>query len=385
MTPGARIQAAIECLDAIAAGAAAEQVLTGWARRSRFAGSKDRSAVRDHVFGVLRRWRSCAALGGGETGRALMLGALRQDDEPPEPLFSGLGHAPAPLTGDELAAGRAPSEGPEALDMPDWLWPRLGEEAAQTAAALRHRAGVHLRVNLAKADVPSAIESLESSGIRAVPHPASPTALEVVEGARALRNAPAYTDGLVELQDAASQAVVDKLQLRAGMRVLDLCAGGGGKTLAIAARCPEAEVFAHDIAPQRLNDLLPRADRAGAKVLVLGTDRLEAEAPFDLVVCDVPCSGSGSWRRAPEGKWRLDAAALDRLRTTQADILRQAMGLTSADGTVAYATCSVLDEENSALIQTVLGETSGWALVSEARWPVTQGTDGFYTGHLRRV
>ena len=118
---------------------------------------------------------------------------------------------------------------------------------------------------------------------------------------------------------------------------------------------------------------------------MLATERLEAEAPFDLVVCDVPCSGSGSWRRAPEGKWRLDAAALDRLRTTQADILRQAMGLTSADGTVAYATCSVLDEENSGLIQSVLAECSGWALVDQARWPVTQGTDGFYTAHLRRA
>ncbi|TMV14680.1 RsmB/NOP family class I SAM-dependent RNA methyltransferase [Arenibacterium halophilum] len=385
MTPGARIQAAIECLDAIAGGAAAEQVLTGWARRSRFAGSKDRAAVRDHVFGVLRRWRSCAALGGGETGRALMLGALRQDDEAPESLFSGQGHAPAPLTPEELALGRPPAEGAEALDMPDWLWPRLGDDAAQTAAALRHRAGVHLRVNLIKADVDWAIESLKHSGITAVSHPASPTALEVVEGARALRNAPAYTDGLVELQDAASQAVVDRLNLRAGMRVLDLCAGGGGKTLAIAARCPEAQVFAHDIAPQRLNDLQPRAERAGAHVSVIATDKLAAAAPFDLVLCDVPCSGSGSWRRAPEGKWRLDAAALDRLRATQADILRQAMNFTTEGGTVAYATCSVLAEENSLLVQSVLSESSGWLMVDQAHWPVTQGTDGFYTAHLCRA
>lgn len=385
MTPGARIQAAIECLDAIAGGAAAEQVLTGWARRSRFAGSKDRAAVRDHVFGVLRRWRSCAALGGGETGRALMLGALRQDDKPPEPLFSGQGHAPAPLTPEELASGRPPAEGAEALDMPDWLWPRLGHDAAQTAAALRHRAGVHLRVNLIKADVDWAIESLKHSGITAVSHPASPTALEVVEGARALRNAPAYADGLVELQDAASQAVVDRLNLHAGMRVLDLCAGGGGKTLAIAARCPEAQVFAHDIAPQRLNDLQPRAERAGAHVSVIATDKLAAAAPFDLVLCDVPCSGSGSWRRAPEGKWRLDAAALDRLRTTQADILRQAMNFTTEGGTVAYATCSVLAEENSLLVQSVLSEALDWSMVDQAHWPVTQGTDGFYTAHLCRA
>ena len=144
MTPGARVQAAIDLLDEIFAGAPAERALTGWARRSRFAGSKDRAAVRDHVFDALRRWRSCAVLGGGESGRARMIGLLRGEGTDPATLFTGDGHAPAPLSPAEDAAG-APPQGLDALDLPDWLWPlwqdSLGEAAEACAETLRHRPG----------------------------------------------------------------------------------------------------------------------------------------------------------------------------------------------------------------------------------------------------
>ncbi|GHF60056.1 RsmB/NOP family class I SAM-dependent RNA methyltransferase [Seohaeicola zhoushanensis] len=385
MTPAARVQAAIECLDRILAGAPAEQVLTAWGRASRFAGSGDRAVVRDHVFDGLRARRSLAAIGGGETGRGIMLGLLRRNGENPENLFTGGGYAPEVMSAEERSGGREPVLGAEAADIPDWLWPRfeasLGDEALAAAEALKHRAPVHLRVNIARTDPSGAIAALAREGIAAQPHPAAATALEVTEGARKLRNAAAYRDGLVELQDAASQAVVETLPLKDGMRVLDYCAGGGGKTLAIAAR-GRFDLFAHDAAPQRLNDLPARAERAGARIKLLDTKALKRAGQFDLILCDVPCSGSGSWRRAPDGKWRLTEAQLTGLLVTQAAILDEAVALLAPGGLLAYATCSVLQDENEEQIQRFAARNSTLSPVFQKRWSLTGGTDGFFAAHL---
>lgn len=385
MTPGARVQAAIECLDRIAEGAPAEQVLTAWARASRFAGSKDRAAVRDHVFDVLRCWRSAAALGGGDSGRARMLGALRAAGAEIDGLFSGQGHAPMPLSEAERAAGRTP-EGAEAADLPDWLWQRfradLGAQAADVAEALRARAPVHLRVNAARSTPEAAAAALAQDGVTTTPHPAAPLALEITSGARKLRNSRAYANGLVELQDAGSQAVVAALPLRPGLRVLDYCAGGGGKSLAMAAL--GAEVTAHDASPRRMRDLPSRAARAGVTIATAETADLPRLGPFDLVLCDVPCSGSGAWRRSPDAKWRLTPEALERLAPVQAQILDEAARLAGAEGTLGYVTCSVLACENGDQIARFLGDTPGWSLGAQRQWLPGHGTDGFYFAHLTR-
>ncbi|TDK51184.1 RsmB/NOP family class I SAM-dependent RNA methyltransferase [Antarcticimicrobium luteum] len=387
MTPAARVQAAIEILDVYLAGKPAEQALTGWARLSRFAGSKDRAAVRDHVFDALRAQRSLAALGGAATGRGLMLGACRRDGVDPATIFTGEGHAPVPLAAEELAAGHLPAEGAEALDIPDWLWPdfsaSLGEEADAAARTLQGRAPVHLRVNLAKTDRAAAIEALAADGVVCEPHPGSETALDVTEGARRIRNSAAYLEGRVELQDAASQALVEALPLTDGMRVLDYCAGGGGKTLAMGAR-GKLELFAYDAAPNRMRDLPERAARAGLAVEILDGDGVARRAPFDLVLCDVPCSGSGAWRRAPEGKWRLTPEMLDDLAATQADILDLAAGLLAPGGVLAYATCSLLTRENGDQISGFLARHPGWRCVWRRSWSVAAGTDGFFSAHLTR-
>lgn len=385
MTPAARLQAAIEILGLILDGEPAEKALTSWARRSRFAGSKDRAAVRDHVFTALRCRRSHAALGGGETGRGLILGALREAGDNPDLFFTGEGHAPQPLTDAERAAGRAPEAGAEAGDMPDWLWPAfsqsLGDGAAEDAAALRQRAPVHLRVNRRKASLAKAQAALGEEGIETVPHPAASLALEVTEGSRKIRNAKAFQSGLVELQDAASQAVAELLPLRKGMKVLDYCAGGGGKSLAIAA-AEDVQLFAHDIAAQRMRDLPERAKRAGAKVTLLQPGQTGTEAPYDLVFCDAPCSGSGSWRRAPEGKWRLTQEKLSEVCATQSSVLDQAAELVAPGGVLAYATCSMLVCENRDQINAFLARTPGWRLERDQSWRVSQGTDGFYVAIL---
>lgn len=387
MTPAARLAAAIDILDQIAAGSPAEQALTGWARRSRFAGSKDRAAVRDHVFDVLRARRSLAALGGAETGRGLVLGLCRREGIDPATLFTGEGHAPAPLAAEELAAGHPPAPGAEAMDIPDWLWPEfaasLGHRAEPAAQVLQSRAPVHLRVNLAKTTRQEAIAALAADGVICTSHPAAETALEVVEGARAIRNSAAYLDGRVELQDAASQAVVEALPLRDGMRVLDYCAGGGGKTLALGARA-RLKLFAHDAAPRRMRDLPARAERAGLKVSLVEGAEVDQKAPYDLVLCDVPCSGSGSWRRAPEGKWLLTPEGLDQLNATQDQILDRAAGLVAPQGMLAYATCSQLDRENGERIDAFLARHPGWRCTWRHAWPVEGGTDGFFAAHLTR-
>ena len=389
MTPAARVQAAIEILDRINAGAATEQALTGWARGARYAGSKDQAAVRDHVFTAIRGRRSLAALGGGDDGRAIMLGALRDAGIDAATLFTGQSHAPAALTAAEAAAGRTP-QGAEAMDLPDWLWPlfrdALGQEAAPAALALRDRAGVHLRVNTAGIDRPGAIAALADEGITAIAHPAADTALTVTDGQRRIRQARAFDTGLVELQDAASQALSLAVPLSATARVLDYCAGGGGKTLALAAR-GLGRIVAHDAAPERMRDLPARAARAGQPVQVALTGELAGLAPFDTVLCDVPCSGSGSWRRAPDGKWALTPERLDALCAIQGEILSAAAPLVAPGGTLAYATCSVLRAENEDQVARFVGDDPGWSLTTSRTWPITggpEGTDGFHLSILTR-
>ena len=379
MTPAARAAAAIAVLDRVLAGEPAEKALTNWGRASRFAGSGDRAAVRDLVYDALRQRRSAAALGGGDTGRGLVLGLMRAAGQ--EGLFNGEGHAPAPPR-DEV---RREPEGAEALDLPDWLIPEmarsLGDRLAPVAQAMRQRAPVFLRANLARATADAAVAALAGDGITARPHPLAPTALEVTEGARRVQASQAYLAGEVELQDASSQAVVTALPLADGMRVLDHCAGGGGKTLAMAAQA-KLRLWAHDAAPRRMADLPDRARRAGVKVTL--TDRPETTGPYDLILVDAPCSGSGSWRRDPEGKWRLTADRLAELVATQAGILDRVAPMVAPGGVLAYATCSLLEVENGDQAQAFLARHSGWRLEQERRFTPLDGGDGFYLALLRR-
>lgn len=380
MTPGARAAAAIAVLDRVLAGEPAEKALTNWGRASRFAGSGDRAAVRDLVYDALRQRTSAAARGGGLTGRGLVLGLLRAAGQ--EALFSGEGHAPAVPGLEE--AGREPA-GDERLDLPGWLIPEfrasLGADAAAVAEALRSRAPVYLRVNLGKTDVAGAVAALAAEGIVAQPHGLAATALEVTENARKVQASAAFRDGLVELQDASSQAVVEALPLADGMKVLDHCAGGGGKTLAMAARA-RLQLSAHDANPRRMADLPERAKRAGARVAL--TDRPEAGAPYDLVLVDAPCSGSGSWRRDPEGKWRLTPEALERVLETQAAILDSVAPMLRAGGWLAYATCSILARENRGQVDAFLARHPGWRLQRDHAFTPLQGGDGFYLALLQR-
>lgn len=380
MTPQARLSAAIEILDRVLAGAAAEQALTNWGRASRFAGSGDRHAVRDLVYDALRCKRSYGILGGSETGRGLVLGGLRDKGLQVEAFFTGEGHAPA-VVSDLEPAGR-PDE-LQGLDCPDWLAPRLraslGEDFAPTLRALRARAPVFLRVNRIKATVAEAQAALAAEAIATELTDLASFGLRVTENARKIQNSAAYRDGLVELQDAASQAVIEALPLRDGQSVLDYCCGGGGKALAMAARA-KIRLYCHDADLRRMRDLPARAQRAGVTAGIL--ENPAKAQPYDIVLTDVPCSGSGSWRRDPQGKWALTDAKLRDLLQIQAEILDKAAGLVARTGTLAYATCSMLRDENEAQITAFLDRHPDWSCTNMQSFSPLDGADGFFVALL---
>lgn len=397
MIPAARISAAIEILDDIQAGNAAEQVLTRWARANRYAGSGDRAAIRDLVFDALRCLRSYAWLGGAElaeegqaapNGRTLMIGALRASGQEPSDLFTGARFAPEPLSDEEAANAPSLEDAPRdvALDCPTWLLPKFEETLGADTDAVLHlmqsRATVFLRVNLARSSRDEIIAALALDEVETKPHPLSPSALEVMSNPRRIANAQAYADGLIELQDAASQAIVDLFPLQDGQRVLDYCAGGGGKLLAMAARA-KAHFTAHDIDPRRMRDIAPRAERAG----IAGIEMAEPGAPeglFDLVLCDAPCTGSGSWRRAPQAKWDLDEARLQELCDIQADVLDKASASVAPGGTLAYATCSLFAQENTAQIEAFIQRHPEWHVEISQVFTPLDGGDGFFCALLTR-
>lgn len=390
MTPAARIQAAIELLDTIIAsalskGAPADRIIADYFRARRYAGSKDRRAVRDLVYRAIRLCGPVPA-----SGRAAML-AVAGQDEALAALFDGSPHGPAPRAESEEAANTGLA--------PKWLAAALRASGlgGREIAALLGRAPLDVRVNALKADreglaLPEAGEPLTSAqGLRF----ATGTPVEQWE---------AYEQGLIEVQDLGSQLIVEALPVAAGDTIIDLCAGGGGKTLALAARLGNAaSLVAADTDKRRLGNLAPRAARAGAAVdhtVLLDPGReMRSLHPWagkaDHVLVDAPCSGSGTWRRSPEGRWRLDPAELARLNALQDHVLDLAAQLTRSGGTIAFVTCSVLDAEGADRIAAFLARHPGWRAepltlpLGRPRGagirldPLHDGTDGFFIACLR--
>ena len=313
-----------------------------------------------------------------------MIGRLRATDSNLADLFHSEGHAPALLTEEELAAGAIPMLKSDIWNLPEWMIDpfetSLGDQAEETAVLLQSRAPISLRVNLAKCSLTQAVNDLADFGIKTQLNPICDTALTIVDGARKLRNSPSYLEGWVELQDAASQAIVSDLP--EGENVLDYCAGGGGKSLALAAQ--NRQVVSHDINFDRMTDLPARAERAGAKITLLATDLIATQAPFDLVLVDAPCSGSGAWRRSPEGKWKLNEVDLDALCDQQDQILDDTVQFVSSEGTLVYATCSLFKNENEDRVLAFLNRYPEWRCSYQKRLNVSAMADGFFVAHLTK-
>lgn len=392
MTPQARVQAGIEILDLIIAaarnaGAPADRIVSDWFKTRRFAGSKDRRAVRELVYLAIR---TCGEV--PLNGRAAML-TLAKDDAALASLFDGSAHAPAPVGGSERYARPGVA--------PKWLEQALAASdiAGVEATALLERAPLDLRVNTLKAsregiDLPADKElTAAANGLR-VPHG---TQVEQWD---------AYQDGRVEVQDTGSQLACEAVAAQPGETVIDLCAGAGGKTLALAAAMEgRGTLLAADTDRGRLQRLPPRAERAGVACVqtVLLNPNREAQAlaewrgRADAVMVDAPCSGTGTWRRNPEARWRLDGKQLDRYVTTQARLLDVAAELVRPGGRLVYVVCSLLDAEGSGQAAAFLARHGDWLAEPPALplgtprgpgirlTPGNDGTDGFFVARFVRL
>jgi 16S rRNA (cytosine967-C5)-methyltransferase len=392
MTPAARVQAAIEVLDIVveaarAGGAPADRIVSEWFRSRRFAGSGDRRAVRELTYAAIR---ACGEV--PVTGRAAML-LLARGDASLAALFDGSRHAPAPIVAGEPVA--APGIAPA------WLEAALAASgiAGDEAAALLTRAPLDLRVNTLKADRDTVRLPV------AAKRTAAPHGLRLPFGTP-VEQWESYQDGSVEVQDTGSQLACAALAAQPGETVIDLCAGAGGKTLALAASMSDhGRIVACDTDRARLSRLAPRADRAGASIIetVLLDPGREGDALAglaglaDAVLVDAPCSGTGTWRRNPEARWRLSEAQLGRYVALQGRLLDLAAGLVRPQGRLVYVTCSLLDSEGADQVASFLDRNPGWSAIPPMLpagrprggglrlSPFWDGTDGFFVAILARL
>ena len=399
MTPGARLSAAIEAFaDIEARRRPAAQALKDWGLSHRFAGSGDRAAIAGLVYDALRRKASSAWIMGADTPRAVLLGMLRRERnleaDAIAKLSDGSRFAPEPLAEDErarLAAADLEEAPPHVLgDYPEWLdasfAATFGEGRAEEGAALSSRAPLDLRVNTLKADRDQAAEELGELS----PQPTrwSPWGLRIIVAPEAKSPAihaePAFLKGHVEIQDEGSQLAALLAGAKPGEQVIDLCAGAGGKTLALAAAMDNhGQVYATDPDKRRLAPIHERLTRAGAYAVQVVTPRSDKDMlaglrhKADLVLIDAPCTGTGAWRRNPDAKWRVRPGALDERIKDQAEALDQATGLLKPGGRIAYVTCSVLDDENGAQVRAFIGRHPDFAVVPPGEVMGTLGERAF--------
>ncbi|HWU55260.1 MAG TPA: RsmB/NOP family class I SAM-dependent RNA methyltransferase, partial [Rhizomicrobium sp.] len=337
MTPAARLQMAIEILEGLGQTAQPfDRFLRDWFRSRRFAGSKDRRAIAERVFAIARRHAHLAHRMASSDPRALAIASLLEEGADIEALFSG-GYGPVPLTDEERAMIAAtPQPEPDWVkgEYPLWLEEELcrafGERLAEEMAALQERAPVDLRVNTLKAERAEVLAALKAEGFAAAPTPYSPWGVRIPpgEGSAALARSALFESGAFEFQDEAAQLASLLACAKPGMRVLDLAAGAGGKALAMAAAMnDQGTILAFDDNAARLSPLAERARRAGARCITLAEKRggpLWGDGKFDLVFLDAPCSGSGTWRRQPELRWRLTPQRLVELNRIQDGLLDDA-------------------------------------------------------------
>ena len=431
MTPAARLSAAIEVLaDVDARRRPAADALKDWGLNHRFAGSGDRAAVAGLVYDTLRRRASAGWVMGEGTPRATLLGMLRLergfDVDAIAALADGARFAPAPLSADERTrlaqADLASAPPPIAGDYPEWLDAQFarvfGDARAQELAALAARAPLDLRVNTHKADRDKAMAALP--GVHCEPTRWSPVGLRIRLAAAAKSPAihaePAFLKGMVEVQDEGSQLAALLAGAACGEQVVDLCAGAGGKTLALAAAMENhGQVYATDSDKRRLAPIHARLERAGLRNVQVRTPRGDADVlsnlagRADLVLIDAPCTGIGVWRRNPDAKWRMRPGALAVRQKEQEAALDRAVPLVKPGGRIAYVTCSVLAEENDDQVRQFLARHPGFAvlppaqvcdalgeraylfrravLMSEAgllMTPLRTDTDGFFVSVLRK-
>jgi 16S rRNA (cytosine967-C5)-methyltransferase len=389
VTPAARVQAAIEILDQVIEaareeGAPADALVGRYFKTRRYAGSKDRRAVRELVFQAIRRTAERP-----DSGRAAMVGLASRD--PAMLALFGEPRGPEPLADGEAASAAAV--------VPAWIEPELSPLVGPGEwPSLVERAPLDLRVNAAL----TSREGMLAAFPDAEPTQVSPWGLRLAPDSR-VDDRPEYRDGLVEVQDEGSQLIALACDPLPGQRILDLCAGAGGKSLALAAAAPQATILASDTNRARLSKLAPRAARAHATIeqrLLDPGRELDQLADWrgeaDVVLVDAPCSGSGTWRRNPESRWRLTPQRLDRLVELQRRLLDIGAEMARPGGSLVFAICSLLAREGAGQVERFLGSRSGWTAqdilqgagrsdgAGRLLTPAHDGTDGFFIARLHK-
>jgi 16S rRNA (cytosine967-C5)-methyltransferase len=393
----------------------ADEALSRYFRAHRALGRQDRAFIAEATFAVLRRKRSLAAAAGSEEPRALLIAALVRVLG-----LSGRSMEEVLKPGEAELVARAKAFRLEAqatavrADLPDWLWDRLAteqgaEEAMRIAQALLNPAPLDLRVNLARTDREAVLAGLAADGLPGAATPYSPAGIRL-PGKPAINRHPMFADGLIEVQDEGSQLLAYLVAPRRGEMAADYCAGAGGKTLALAMLMRgTGRLYAMDVSAKRLAALSPRAARAGITSIhpiALSGDndpRVKRLAgKMDRVLVDAPCSGFGTLRRNPDLKWRHGASAVEELAAKQGRILDSAARLVKPGGRLVYATCSILQAENEAVVEAFVARTPAFkplscaALLASQRIaldtgerlrlaPHLHGTDGFFAAAFERA
>jgi 16S rRNA (cytosine967-C5)-methyltransferase len=418
MTPAARVAAAIEVLAALEKEhRPAADALKQWGLAHRFAGSGDRAAIAGFVYDALRRRASAAWIMGSEEPRAILLGALKLarglDVDAIARLADGSRHASAPLSDDErtrLAEATLDDAPPHVRgDFPEWLDTQLaetfGEERAEESAALAQRAPLDLRVNTLKSTREKAERAL--ANFQPTPSRWAPHGLRIQltpDGRQPpVTSQPLFQKGGFEVQDEGSQLAALFAGAAPGQQVLDLCAGSGGKTLALAAEMRNrGQIFAYDSDPRRLAPIHDRIRRAGARNIQVRVPRWRAQernsesdsspdvlaalaGRMDLVLIDAPCTGTGVWRRNPDAKWRMRPGALEIRVREQAALLDQGIRFLKPEGRIAYVTCSVLDAENGGQVRAFLSRHREFTALASAQVASALGERGAILRAAARV
>lgn len=404
MKISARYKAVLELTEAVFADRQpADNIINAYFRERRFIGSGDRRFISEKIWDIIRRRRRLTFEAGSSDPRRLLLTYLK--DENLDEIFAG-GEYGLPLlsTEERELAARLQAEDkiyPPAVECecPDWLFAKIKD--SMLAKALNEPAGADFRVNRGSRE--EALRLLANEGLEAVPTPYSPLGIRLQRRLN-LNNCMAYQDGVIEVQDEASQLAALLCDVYPQDRTIDYCCGAGGKSLAMASLLKgQGCIEAHDINPRRLEQLKPRLARLGiGNVKTVST--AEAGAVYSRFVIDAPCSGTGTWRRSPDAKFRLTAARLEELNRVQAEILEKAYTLTAVGGRIIYITCSVLEDENGAIVRrflekhpdmTTVDMKALWQqktgqpwLFGEKPWlelnPLISGTDGFFVAVLEK-
>ena len=424
MRPAARLQTLSELLaETLSSPQAADFIVKQWGRQNRFAGSKDRRFLSDGLFTILRHYGNLRDRLGADD--PLLITLLAYTDVVDEAvkitldealaLADGQAHAPSPLSPEQIDCLRQALEKPAnsragQLSVAGWLLADLdaglGPQADAVMQAMRQRAPLDVRVNTLKGDAAQASVALQNEGFSVQPHGFVSNALRLALPANVTAS-QAFEDGLIEVQDAGAQAVAQFAAPQPFQTVLDYCAGAGGKSLAMAALMNNrGRLIVHDSDTRRMRPIIDRAARAG--VSIIETADAHGLKPLvggcDVVMADVPCSGSGRWRRSPETKWRLSQESLLALNNVQLNIMKKAADYVAPNGRLVYVTCSVFASENERIIKRFLAsqpafeldveppqDTSSHGLAAPLKAagfiqlnPVSSDTDGLFCAVLRR-